>query len=270
LRIWRSKHTKLDTPRFMTKLHSLMSDSREVSLSAHLWDALETMSQEMGIPVDSLISQSVFTMARLNGYVVPGKAPPASSKSGVAPAPAAPSRAPAVSKPPPGVKPRPQPVPEPEPEPEPEEDYPPEEEENGFDGQDEDLPPDDDIPQEEEEAPPEEEEYEPPPPPAPKPGPSAGKPQLTLFVTGRDAFRMSGDSFTIGRGKSCDFVIDSNRVSREHCRISREGSGFVLEDLNSSNGTFFGPNKEKVTKRPIKDGDEFTLGTEKVRFQIRK
>jgi pSer/pThr/pTyr-binding forkhead associated (FHA) protein len=65
-------------------------------------------------------------------------------------------------------------------------------------------------------------------------------------------------------------VIESNRVSREHCRIAREGADYVLEDLNSSNGTFFGPSKEKVTRRKIKDGDEFTLGTEKIRFQIRK
>jgi pSer/pThr/pTyr-binding forkhead associated (FHA) protein len=81
---------------------------------------------------------------------------------------------------------------------------------------------------------------------------------------------MGADSFNIGRGKTCDFVIESNRVSREHVRILREGAEFVLEDLNSSNGTFFGPNKEKITRRKIKDGDEFTLGTEKIKFQIRK
>ena len=81
---------------------------------------------------------------------------------------------------------------------------------------------------------------------------------------------MTGDVFTIGRGKSCEFVIDSNRVSREHVRILREGPDFVLEDLGSSNGTFFGPSKEKISKRKIKDGDEFTLGTEKIKFQIRK
>ena len=89
-------------------------------------------------------------------------------------------------------------------------------------------------------------------------------------MAGREAYKMTGDVFTIGRGKSCDFVIESNRVSREHCRITRDGNDFVLEDLNSSNGTFFGPGKDKVTRRKIKDGDEFTLGTEKVRFQVRK
>jgi pSer/pThr/pTyr-binding forkhead associated (FHA) protein len=58
-------------------------------------------------------------------------------------------------------------------------------------------------------------------------------------------------------------------VSREHARISRDGGDFVLEDLNSSNGTFFGAAKEKVTRpKKIKDGDEFTFGTEKVKFRI--
>lgn len=106
--------------------------------------------------------------------------------------------------------------------------------------------------------------------PAAPPVRSGAKVSLSVLVTGRDAYKMVGDTLTIGRGKSCDFVIDSNRVSREHVRVHREGAEFVLEDLNSSNGTFFGPAKEKISRRKIKDGDEFTLGTEKVKFQIRK
>ncbi len=89
-------------------------------------------------------------------------------------------------------------------------------------------------------------------------------------MANREPFKMVTDVVTIGRGKTCEFVIESNRVSREHARIIREAGGFVLEDNNSSNGTFFGPNKEKVTRRPIRDGDEFTFGTEKIKFQIRK
>ncbi|MFZ5442749.1 MAG: FHA domain-containing protein, partial [Myxococcota bacterium] len=125
-----------------------------------------------------------------------------------------------------------------------------------------------------EEPPPEEQYDEPEPEPEPEPAPppraAGGKATLTLIVAGRDPFKMTGDVFTIGRGKSCEFVIDSNRVSREHVRITREGGEFVLEDLNSSNGTFYGPAKEKISRRKIKDGDEFTLGTEKIKFQIRK
>lgn len=256
-----------------------MSDSKSVSMPPHLWEALELMSSEMGVPVDSLVSQAVFTLARLNGYVVAGRASEGAGVQSPAPAQSAlasqvasggrtsalPARQPSA---PPGIKARAQVQPEPEPEPEPEPDLPPEEDDNPFDQQDDQNY---DAPQDEE-PPPEENYDEPEPEPEPEPAPRArgGGVTLTLFVTGRDPYRMTSDSFNIGRGKSCDFVIDSNRVSREHVRISKEGNDFILEDLNSSNGTFFGPAKEKISKRKIKDGDEFTLGTEKIKFQIRK
>jgi FHA domain len=225
-----------------------MADSKPVALPPHLWEALEEMSHDMGVDIDGLVSQAVFTLARLNGYVLPGRVGESASSS------SSPSRPPFASKPSATGKAGKGRHVEPEPEPEPEDnpfDHPASGEEPVASGQ------------EPEHEPVVEAEPEPAPPPR-------GKAGLTLFVAGRDPYRMTGESFTIGRGKTCDFVIESNRVSREHCRIAKEASDYVLEDLNSSNGTFFGPNKEKVTRRKIKDGDEFTLGTEKIRFQIRK
>ncbi len=263
-----------------------MSDSKPVALPAHLWEALDLMSNEMGVGRDALVAQAVFTLARLNGYVVPGRGLQPGAAAAPAPAPAAPpglKPAPAAKPPPPAPKPapappkRPAPAPEPEPEPDPEPEPAPEDESNPFDEpapeddfQDEqpvDEEPQDDPPPEDELPP--EEDPEPAPPPA-RPAAGGGKQSLTLVMANRDPYKMVTDVVTIGRGKTCEFVIESNRVSREHARILREAGGFVLEDLNSSNGTFFGPNKEKVTRRPIRDGDEFTFGTEKVKFQIRK
>ena len=43
----------------------------DVKLPAHLVEVLDTMSQEMGVPRDALVSQAVFQFARLSGYVVP-------------------------------------------------------------------------------------------------------------------------------------------------------------------------------------------------------
>ena len=45
-------------------------------------------------------------------------------------------------------------------------------------------------------------------------------------------------SVTIGSRPDCDLVVNVPSVSGRHCRLMREENGFVLEDLNSTNGTF--------------------------------
>ena len=45
-------------------------------------------------------------------------------------------------------------------------------------------------------------------------------------------------SVTIGSRPDCDLVVNVPSVSGRHCRLTRDETGFVLEDLNSTNGTF--------------------------------
>ncbi|MEM0925432.1 MAG: FHA domain-containing protein [Planctomycetota bacterium] len=67
------------------------------------------------------------------------------------------------------------------------------------------------------------------------------------------------DSWTIGSDPSCDLVVDSKTVSGQHCRLVKQSSGFVLEDLGSTNGTFI--NGQKLTGRqPVRPSDTITLG----------
>ncbi|MDR0966817.1 MAG: FHA domain-containing protein [Myxococcales bacterium] len=73
--------------------------------------------------------------------------------------------------------------------------------------------------------------------------------------------------YIIGRGKHCDMVINSGKVSREHAVISKENGGFFIEDLGSSNGTWF--KKQRIKKQQIEDGDEFYVCAEKVKFALR-
>ena len=63
---------------------------------------------------------------------------------------------------------------------------------------------------------------------------------LPEAATGHELFLMAEDGsldkvvkdrFVIGRGKHCDLVINSGKVSREHAAILREGEDHFIEDL---------------------------------------
>jgi diguanylate cyclase (GGDEF)-like protein len=64
----------------------------------------------------------------------------------------------------------------------------------------------------------------------------------TLTVlTGGDAGRIISvgpDGGLLGRGDSVDFAFEDVSISRRHSRLIRQGEYFLLEDLDSLNGTF--------------------------------
>lgn len=237
--------------------------SRRVNLPDHLWEALETMAREMGADRDALLSQAVFTLARLNGYVVPGQVNVLAARDAEAPRIEDGPRTPL----PPRVEPgragaaigRLRPA--------------------DGDGSraaaanaeaeaarrvvadrvletaaqleklvrdrpaHHTLPPDLAAP---------------------------ASPELGLFLAAEDGKLdpVAKERFLIGRGKHCDLVINSGKVSREHAAIVREGDGWFIEDLGSSNGTWF--NKQRIKRRKIEDGDEYFVCSEKLRCVLRE
>jgi pSer/pThr/pTyr-binding forkhead associated (FHA) protein len=69
----------------------------------------------------------------------------------------------------------------------------------------------------------------------------------------------------IGRDGKCDLVIDNPSVSRRHASIEfRKGEGFVIFDIDSANGLFFGG--KKVSHKGLADGDEIQLGKFTITF----
>lgn len=90
----------------------------------------------------------------------------------------------------------------------------------------------------------------------------ASTPTLVISADGRELDRVIKERFLIGRGKHCDLIINSGKVSREHAAITREGSDYFIEDLGSSNGTWF--DKRRITKRQIQEGDEYFICAEKL------
>jgi S1-C subfamily serine protease len=63
------------------------------------------------------------------------------------------------------------------------------------------------------------------------------------------------DRFVLGRADSCDFVVDDEKVSREHAAIETGSDGQpVIKDLGSSNGTFV--NGRRIAEPVLLTGDE--------------
>ncbi|HEX9620581.1 MAG TPA: sigma-54-dependent Fis family transcriptional regulator, partial [Polyangiaceae bacterium] len=59
-----------------------------------------------------------------------------------------------------------------------------------------------------------------------------------LWVSPEQRFTPLADGQLFGRGAGCDVCIRGDGVSRRHARIRREGPLFVLEDLESKNGSY--------------------------------
>jgi len=63
---------------------------------------------------------------------------------------------------------------------------------------------------------------------------------------------------TIGRHPKNDIQIDSLSVSSQHARIVKYHGKYLIEDLNSTNGTYL--NKKKISKEKLADNDVITIG----------
>lgn len=73
---------------------------------------------------------------------------------------------------------------------------------------------------------------------------------------------------TLGRAIENDIVLPDMYVSRKHAKISFENGVYVIEDLNSTNGTFLnGDDIKGKGKQPLKDGDELRFGATVFKFK---
>lgn len=77
-------------------------------------------------------------------------------------------------------------------------------------------------------------------------------------------------SVSIGRTAPCELVIsDDPEMSRRHARILWSGSSWMLEDLESSNGTFVGEfqaERRLSGTTAIKDSEIFRVGLTRLRL----
>ena len=79
-------------------------------------------------------------------------------------------------------------------------------------------------------------------------GPAVGK-----------VFPLEGNELTIGRDASNPISINDGEVSRRHASLSLHGSGYVLQDLGSTNGTFINGRRLTVPQ-VLNPGDTVAFG----------
>lgn len=76
---------------------------------------------------------------------------------------------------------------------------------------------------------------------------------------------LEGDRLVLGRAPDCAIVVAEPRVSRHHAELRREGHGYLLADLGSTNGTFL--NGQRLARGsapaawPLQDGDVVEVGS---------
>jgi EAL domain-containing protein (putative c-di-GMP-specific phosphodiesterase class I) len=70
--------------------------------------------------------------------------------------------------------------------------------------------------------------------------------------------------YVIGRDESADFCVQSSRVSRKHVMIDRRDGGFMLRDLESTNGTYV--NGKRITEVTLADGDVIVIADFELTF----
>lgn len=95
---------------------------------------------------------------------------------------------------------------------------------------------------------------------------SASRAELTGVSEGiqGQSFALSSTRVVVGRGNNCDIRIEDPSVSSEHARLTRDSEGWRVVNLLSTNGTFV--NDEKVSNRPLKNGDRIRFGRVELRF----
>jgi len=78
-------------------------------------------------------------------------------------------------------------------------------------------------------------------------------------------YQLTKPATVVGRDPGVDIVIDNLGVSRSHCQFLRRGSAYILQDMNSSNGTYV--NGQKIGEHFLNSNDQIVVGKYTLTFK---
>lgn len=88
----------------------------------------------------------------------------------------------------------------------------------------------------------------------------------------RSVHELSGRQCAIGREPGCDLRLDNSWVSGLHARLAFAGDRVELTDLDSTNGTFVGPERRRLaadSPEALAEGESFWIGPE-IRAELQR
>lgn len=86
-------------------------------------------------------------------------------------------------------------------------------------------------------------------------------------VEGHTKQDLEGERLVLGRSSAAEISIKHTSISREHAAFVRDGDGWAVEDLGSSNGTWV--NADRIAGRtPLKERDIVKAGQARLTFHL--
>lgn len=96
--------------------------------------------------------------------------------------------------------------------------------------------------------------------------PSESLPHLLQITSENQFLRPLSPKMLVGRSPECDIMVDDQRASKHHAIISHDGTNYILEDLESANGTLINGSL-CVEPTCLEHDDEIVIGRTMLVFQ---
>lgn len=90
--------------------------------------------------------------------------------------------------------------------------------------------------------------------------------QATLILASGQRIALGLHPFSIGRAQQSSLVLDDDNVSRNHAVLRPALGGWLITDLNSTNGTTV--NGQRINEVPLHAGDRLVFGTTEATFEM--
>lgn len=93
-------------------------------------------------------------------------------------------------------------------------------------------------------------------------------PKLTLFVPDAEPIKIAFDGqevVTVGRAADNDIVLEHDSISGHHAQLKLVDGGYLLVDLDSTNGTFF--DGAPADNNALHHGNQITFGQVPASFE---